>query len=141
MEWGGLEWSWELGVGKDGMELETRGGGGRGEAVRKCGNLPLKNCQIVVIFHVCCLYAQVSEVEGLRGRLSKLSTEQVRELAKREAEREIIFEDLEALNDQYQQLNMAFEMQSGKLTEAKVCKCVGCAGLSDRCRSPLSCYV
>ena len=59
-------------------------------------------------------------MEELRGHLSRQSSDHTRELAKREAEREIVFEDLEALNDQYQQLNMAFEAQAGKLAEAKV---------------------
>ncbi len=43
-----------------------------------------------------------------------------RELAKKEAEREIVFDDLESLNDQYQQLNMAFESQARKLATAQV---------------------
>lgn len=63
---------------------------------------------------------QVAEVAGLRERLSGLVCVQERELAKKEAEREIVSDDLEALNDQYQQLNMAFESQAGKLAEAKV---------------------
>ena len=63
---------------------------------------------------------QVSEVGTLRRSLSELSAQHARELAKREAEREIVSDDLEALNDQYQQLNMAFETQAGRLSEAKV---------------------
>jgi chromosome segregation ATPase len=59
-------------------------------------------------------------LKALQERLSEQSSEHTRELAKREAEREIVSEDLEALNDQYQQLNMAYESQAGKLAEAKV---------------------
>lgn len=66
------------------------------------------------------LCVQVSVVERLRGRQSELCSMHVREVAKKEAEREIVLDDLEALNDQYQQLNMAFETQVAKLAEAKV---------------------
>ena len=67
-----------------------------------------------------CFRVQVAEVAGLQERLSSLVCVQERELAKKEAEREIVSDDLEALSDQYQQLNMAFESQAGKLAEAKV---------------------
>ena len=44
-----------------------------------------------------------------------------RELVKKEAEREVVLDDLEGLTDQYQQLNVAFQSQAGKLAETKVC--------------------
>ena len=56
----------------------------------------------------------------LREELAKAAAAHKIELAKKEAEREIVLDDLEAINDQYQQLNMAFETQAQELTSAKV---------------------
>ena len=56
----------------------------------------------------------------LQEELCENATTYGRELSKKEAEREIVCEDLDRLNDQYQQLNMEFEEQARKLTSAHV---------------------
>lgn len=63
---------------------------------------------------------QLGEVSGLREQLSEQARTSERELAKKEAEKEIILDDHEALSDQYQDLNMNFQSQAVKLTEAEV---------------------
>ena len=54
------------------------------------------------------------------------ASEHARELDKKEAEKEIILDDHEALSDQYQHLNMSFESQAVKLAEAEVRVIGGC---------------
>ena len=63
---------------------------------------------------------QAEKVEFLHKKLSEEAAAHGRELMKRDAEREIVFDDLESLNDQYQQLTMAFELQTRKLSETQV---------------------
>ena len=64
--------------------------------------------------------SQIAELAALREQLSEQTRLHVRELAKKEAEKEIILDDHEALSDQYQCLTMTFESQSVRLTEAEV---------------------
>ena len=63
---------------------------------------------------------QIAELAALREQLAEQTRLHVRELAKKEAEKEIILDDHEALSDQYQCLTMTFESQSVRLTEAEV---------------------
>ena len=67
-----------------------------------------------------CVSIQTTEVESLQHQLAEQAKIHSRELTKKEAEREIVFDDLESINDQYQQLNLAFETQARKLTKSQV---------------------
>lgn len=75
---------------------------------------------LLFLFPLLWWFMQRSEMANLQEELGEAKAAHKRELAKKETEKEIILDDLEGLNDQYQQLNMAFETQRRELATAKV---------------------
>ena len=63
---------------------------------------------------------QRAEMKKLQAKLSEDAALYGRQLCKKEAESEIMFDDLDRLNDQYQQLNREFENQASKLAKTHV---------------------
>ena len=62
---------------------------------------------------------QTSELTTLRTQLSEQAFHHERQLRKNETEHEVILDDLDRLNEQYQQLQEAFGTQSKCLKEAQ----------------------
>ncbi len=70
-------------------------------------------------------------MEAMKARVEEQAASHKRDIFRKDAEREIILDDLDRMSDQYQKLNMKLEDQSRKLelAQVRVCVCVCACGV------------